>query len=212
MFKSLRSKLLSFCLKIILNFLFSSCTWKIKGEKHLSNSGADSRLICCWHSRSLFIARYFKYKKKPSWGISSTHPDSEILARILKSWNINLIRGSSTRGWVRVLRQMIAIFKQPKSIITVTSDGPRGPRKIPKMGSFEVAHKHGAQIIAASGISSQYWTLPTWDKTKIPKPFSIIYIQFSKPLNNKKKPTQKEVCLFINKNQSTLNQSFVKNQ
>ena len=204
MFKTIKSYLLSLLLKIILNSLFLSCRWKLIDEHNLLANTSRPKLICCWHSRGLFIARYFKYKKITSWGISSTHADSEILARILKSWKINLIRGSSTRGWVNVIKKMILLFKDPSSIITVTSDGPKGPRKIPKMGSVVVAHKCGAHIIAASGISNNYWSLPTWDQTKIPKPFSTIYIKFSQSYKSRGAPTQASVSAFINQNQAEL--------
>ena len=29
-----------------------------------------------------------------------------------------------------------------------------------------------------SGVSSSFWTLNSWDRLKIPKPFSVIYIGF----------------------------------
>jgi len=192
----------------VLNCVFASCRWHIIDDQHILKKKNKPLLVCCWHSRSLFVARYFKYQKIISWGISSTHRDSEILARILRSWQINLIRGSSTRGWVRVLKKMILLFKKPSTIITVTSDGPRGPKKIPKMGSIDVAHKYGAQIIAASGLSSRYWTLPTWDQTKIPKPFSTIYIVFSSPYRGSSAPTAPEMKTFIDKNQQDLSRAI----
>ena len=194
--------LLSQLLKIALNFLFITCKWKLVGNHSLLENNRP-RLLCCWHSRSLFIARYLKDNKINSWGISSTHPDSEILATVLKSWKIKLIRGSSTRGWVKVIKKMISLFKNKHSLITVTSDGPKGPRKIAKVGSFEVASKYKANIIAASAISDKYWTLPSWDQTKIPKPFSTIYIRFSRPFNQKD-INEQTATSFINKNQNKL--------
>ena len=204
MLKIIKSRLLSLLLKIILNIIFLSCRWKIIDENNLLSGGNRPRLVCCWHSRGLFIARYLKYKKLNAWGISSIHPDSEVLARILQSWEIKLIRGSSTRGWAGVIKKMIKLFKTSSSIVAVTSDGPKGPRKIPKMGSVDVAQKYGAHIIAASGISNKYWTLPTWDKTKIPKPFSKIYIKFSKIHSGNIPLDEQSMVLFINKNQEEL--------
>jgi lysophospholipid acyltransferase (LPLAT)-like uncharacterized protein len=194
--------LLSQLLKITLNCLFITCKWKRVGNHSLLKNNGP-RLLCCWHSRSLFIARYLKDNKINSWGISSTHPDSEILATVLKSWKIKLIRGSSTRGWVKVIKKMISLFKNKRSLITVTSDGPKGPRKIAKIGSFEVAAKYNANIIAASAISDNYWTLPSWDETKIPKPFSTIYIRFSRPFNQSD-INEQTATSFINKNQNEL--------
>ena len=202
MVQQFKSHLLSLFLKIVLNFTFLTCRWIVLDEQNILK-GDKPKLVCCWHSRSLFVARFFKYKKIKSWGISSTHKDSQILARVLLSWGINLIRGSSSRGWVGVLKKMIVLFKDSSTIITVTSDGPKGPRKIPKMGSVDAAYKHGANIIAASGISSRFWTLPSWDQTKIPKPFSTIYICFSSH-HKEKKPSEKSITNLINNNQNRL--------
>ena len=212
MLKIVKSRFLSLLLKILLNSIFLSCRWKIIDENNLLSHTNKPRLICCWHSRGLFIARYLKYKKLNAWGISSVHADSEILARILKSWKIQLIRGSSTRGWASVIKKMIVLFKTSSSIIAVTSDGPKGPRKIPKMGSVDIAQKYGAYIIAGSGISNKYWTLPTWDKTKIPKPFSKIYIKFSKISSVDIPLDEQSMALFINKNQEELCEYILANK
>ena len=156
------------------------------------------------------IARYFKYKKTPVWGVSSTHPDSEILARVLKFWGIKLIRGSSSRGWFNVIKKMIVLFKKPNTIISVTADGPKGPKKVAKPGSVITASKHNAQVLAVSALSNKYWEIPSWDKTKIPKPFSTIYVRFSSPFNNNN-INSKTVSSFINSNQNDLNQYIDKN-
>ena len=49
--------------------------------------------------------------------------------------------------------------------------------------SVSLAYKKKSHIIAASGTSAKYWTINSWDQTKIPKPFSTIHIQFSDPYN-----------------------------
>ena len=104
MVQQFKSHLLSLFLKVVLNFTFLTCRWIVLDEQNILK-GDKPKLVCCWHSRSLFVARFFKYKKIKSWGISSTHKDSQILARVLLSWGINLIRGSSSRGWVGVLKK-----------------------------------------------------------------------------------------------------------
>ena len=67
--------------------------------------------------------------------------------------------------------------------IAITNDGPKGPPMVAKKGSVVLALKNNSQIIAITGEASNYWTLPSWDGTIIPKPFSTIYIQFSEHLN-----------------------------
>ena len=101
-------------------------------------------------------------------------------------------------------------FKKPNTIISVTADGPKGPKKVAKPGSVITASKHNAQVLAVSALSNKYWEIPSWDKTKIPKPFSTIYVRFSSPFNNNN-INSKTVSSFINSNQNDLNQYIDKN-
>ena len=138
MLTKFKSFVLSFWLRCFFTLVFFSCTLKIVDDKSLfdAEKAAESLLVCCWHNHAILLARYFQLSSFSVWGISSTHADSEVLARILSSWNINLIRGSSTRGWFNVIKKMVAKFKVPGSIVVVTPDGPRGPAKQAKSGAF----------------------------------------------------------------------------
>jgi len=205
------SHIISLILKIIFNVIFFTCRWKIINDDLLKKNKNKPLLICIWHSRLIFFPRFFKYIKYPVWGISSTHKDSEILARVLKSWGINLIKGSSTRGWINVIKQMSQLFKKENATIIVTVDGPKGPRKIAKEGSIKLAKKHNVPIVAASAISSSYWELPSWDQTKIPKPFSTIYVKFDEHYFNNDQINSKNISKYIDDNQNQLTKEIDKN-
>ena len=43
-------------------------------------------------------------------------------------------------------------------------------------------YEAGAKIIVISGVSSKFFTFNTWDKFRLPKPFSTINIHLSEPL------------------------------
>ena len=175
--------LLKTILRIVLNSILATCRWRAYNTEIFEGAKTTNKpmFLCCWHSRFILIARYFKYIRLPIWSVSSTHKDSELMAGILSGWGLKLIRGSSTRGWSHVLKQLIKLFKKQGSIVAITNDGPKGPAMIAKKGSVALALKNNAQIIAISSEASRFWTLPSWDKTIIPKPFSTIHIQFSKP-------------------------------
>ena len=202
------SHLLSIIMKLIFNIIFLTCKWVIINDDLLKKNKDKPLLICIWHSRLLFFSRFFKYIKLPVWGISSTHKDSEILARVLSSWGINLIKGSSTRGWINVIKKMSKLFKEKNAAIIVTVDGPKGPREVAKEGSVKLAKKHNVPVVAASAISSSFWELPSWDKTKIPKPFSTIYIKFDEQYFNSDQTTSEDISRYINNNQNQLTQDI----
>src|SRR5439155_5019009 len=61
-------------------------------------------------------------------------------------------------------------------ITLITPDGPRGPRHKIKPGVIFSAQKVQASIIAYHWTGSRYWTLGSWDRLRIPKPFSKVYV------------------------------------
>ena len=193
-------------LKIFLSLCFLTCKWKIHNPTILQNAQLGNRpiLICCWHSRFLLVSYYFKIIKLNLWAISSTHRDSQMMAKILTKWGLKLIKGSSTRGWMSVLRTMLRLFKKPNSIIAVTNDGPKGPPLVAKEGSVKAAIRANAQIIAVSGEAEKFWSLPSWDQTIIPKPFTTIHIQYSAVFDNHSASDNKTISKFINDNYNSL--------
>ena len=209
MIKRLIYYIAPFCLKIILFFIFITCKWKVYNHAVFERAQKKSRpiLICSWHNSFLLAARYFKKISLSIWAVSSTHRDSQIMAKILDNWNFNLIKGSSTRGWNNVLKSMMKIFSSPNSIIAVTNDGPKGPPFVAKRGSVALALKKNVQIIALSAIAKKHWSLPSWDKTIIPQPFSTIYIQFAEPFQSSPNPSvheQDAIGEYMNNNLANL--------
>ena len=74
--------------------------------------------------------------------------------------------------------QFANLSNEVVNIIAITNDGPLGPPKQAKEGTLRLALKHNVSMVGMSGSSSKSWTLNTWDRLKLPKPFSIIYISF----------------------------------
>lgn len=199
-----------FFLKIVLSVIFITCRWRVYNREAfiVAQKNSCPILVCCWHNNFLLVARYFKKISLKIWAVSSTHRDSQIMAYILNTWNFKLIRGSSTRGWRNVLKTMTELFHINDSIVAITNDGPKGPPFVAKKGSIALALKNNVQIIAVSGIATKYWSLPSWDKTIIPKPFSTIHVQFAPPFINNINSTVAEsvaVSGYMNKNYQNLN-------
>ena len=104
------SCLSSILLKIIFNIIFITCKWVVVNEDVLKNNKKNSLLICIWHCNLVYFSQFFKKHNYPIWAISSTHKDSQILARVLRSWGIKLIKGSSPRGWFNVIKKLSALL------------------------------------------------------------------------------------------------------
>ena len=213
MFKKIKLFFVSFLLQTILNVIFLTCRWKMHDMHNLKDyiNSKKPLLICSWHQRFIFVARFFKNSKYPVWAISSTHEDSEVMAKILKKWNWKLIRGSSTRGWRNVILEMTKLLQKPNTVIAITNDGPKGPAKIAKKGSLSLAMKAKANIVAMSCTSTSFWQLRSWDKTYIPKPFSTIHVRFSNPLQyNSTENEIRAVGSYLNRGLEELDKKIIK--
>ncbi len=198
--------LLSFLGRWMFQILFFLNKVSIKGEENLLRLIQSGKpvMLCVWHGRLLFPSWYIRLHTTLHI-ISSRHEDSEILAHILKHWGYGLIRGSTKKGGMRVIRKMTEIFKNG-GIIAVTNDGPKGPSRIAKSGSIGLAIKNNVKIITVTGSATKYWQMKSWDRFMLPKPFGKIQIVVSTPMDITEKPStaEKEVQLlsrFMNRYQ-----------
>ena len=206
-----KSFLISVFGRWIFEIIFFLNKVSVKGEENLLkliNSG-DPVMICVWHGRLLFPSWYIR-KHTTLHIISSRHPDSELLAHILRHWGYGLIRGSTNKGGISVIRKMTEIFRDG-GIIAVTNDGPKGPARIAKSGSIGLAIKNNVKIITVTGSATKYWQMKSWDRFMLPKPFGKIQITVSTPMNITEKPSsvEAEVRLlseFMNRYQNDVDQ------
>ena len=172
---------------IVGKFLFFLCyglsRWKITGEQYINNAKKSKKpiLICIWHGRSPFGAYYISKNWLPAKAIAGNHGDAEIMAQILLSWGFKLIRGSSSHGSKNVLEKMSSSFKKGETVC-ITNDGPRGPLHVAKQGSINIAMKNNCIIIPITGSSSRFWEFNSWDKFRLPKPFSTVYMNIGAPI------------------------------
>ena len=183
--KKIKLYILSVLMGLVFFIIFKTSRWHVSGLDKLKKAIENDRpiLLCSWHARFIYAVYYFKkYKTSNLWAVSSTHEDSQIMAHFLNRASIGLIRGSSTRGWDNVIKQMFKIFKKTDSIVAITNDGPKGPPRQAKLGSYKIALRSNAQIIAMSCNSTTYWEAGSWDQLRLPKPFGNIYIDFSDPM------------------------------
>ena len=146
-------------------------------------------MLCVWHGRMLFPVLYVIKQKIAAWAIASPHNDGDTMAQILKMCgNINIIKGSSNKKSQNVIDSIHSIYKSdPKAIIAITNDGPKGPMHIAKSKSLEIAKKFDAQIITITGDSTKKWVFNSWDKFHLPKPFGKIVINIAPVFEYKNK-------------------------
>ncbi len=125
-----------------------------------------------WHSHQLAAA--FHYRKLGISILISQHVDGEYIARVVRRFGFLTVRGSSTRGGSRGYKDMMSIAREGGDV-AITVDGPRGPRHRAKNGALYLARSTGVLLVPVVVGLSDFWELRSWDRFRIPKPFSRGY-------------------------------------
>ena len=63
-----------------------------------------------------------------------------------------------------------------------TVDGPRGPARVAQPGAVWLARATGNPVLPFHLEASAHWTLRSWDRTQIPKPFSTVALVVGEPM------------------------------
>ena len=101
-------------------------------------------IIAFWHGRQIMMPLCYGGSRLSI--LISQHRDGELIHRIVRRFGFDTVRGSTTRGGARALRQM-ARMGRAGTDLAVTPDGPKGPRCIAQAGVVELAKLTGLPIV-----------------------------------------------------------------
>jgi lysophospholipid acyltransferase (LPLAT)-like uncharacterized protein len=155
--------------------------WRIEGAAHYDavTSSGQQPILALWHGRILPGLHYFRNRGVVV--ITSQNFDGEWIARILHKFGFGTARGSTSRGGARALVQLRRDLAAGKPA-AFTVDGPRGPARVVQPGVAFLAGATGHPILPYHIESNRHWTLRSWDKTQIPKPFSTVVLVIGAPI------------------------------
>lgn len=155
--------------------------WETAGEDHLASVESAGRvpIYCLWHDR-IFAGTYY-LRDRRIVVLTSQSLDGEYIARFLKRFGFGTVRGSSTRGGVRAMVEAVRLMRRGTPM-AFTVDGPRGPRYEVKRGPIALAKKTGNPMLPFSVECVSFWTINSWDKLQIPKPFTRARFTYAAPI------------------------------
>ncbi len=132
-------------------------------------------IYCFWHQCVLACAYY--YRSTHATIVISQSFDGELITRVLKLFGYRAVRGSSSRGGAAALRGLQQAISAHQPAI-FTADGPRGPIYRSKSGPIRLAQQTCAPIGCFHLYPEHCWTLASWDRFQIPKPFTRIVVSW----------------------------------
>ena len=193
----------------VLYAIYKTNKFKIYGEENWIQAQQKNNpiMLCVWHGRMLYPILYVIKNKIKPWAIASPHQDGDQMGKILEKWGVRIIKGSSNKQSKNVVQKMHDIFENNnKAIISITNDGPKGPRHVAKENSLKIAKKYNAQIITITGDSKKKWIFNTWDKFYLPKPFGTITIHIAPPYEDNTNDLVQGVSQYITYHEKQVSQ------
>ncbi len=128
----------------------------------------ENCIYCTWHE-NLFLSSYVGAYHGAHVLVSESR-DGAYLGHGLENLGFGTVRGSSTRGAVRALRQMVR--SGDKTHVAITPDGPRGPRQHFQQGAVYLASRTGMPLVPVAFAFDRPWRFRSWDRMVMPRPFS----------------------------------------
>jgi len=139
-------------------------------------------IICVWHNRLAYAMYAYRDSIKPISerrlaAMVSASKDGAFLVEILRSFDIEPVRGSTSR---RGRQALLELSRQMKAglHLAITPDGPRGPCYEIQDGILSLAQVTGLPIIPLGCSAKRKLRFKSWDRFQVPLPFSrcdVIY-------------------------------------
>lgn len=163
----------------LVRLLGATLRWRVEGEERLreaERSGGHG-IHAFWHGRILHGTLHFR--NRGIVVITSENYDGEWIARVIQRFGFGTARGSSSRGARKALLQLVKDAKAHPTAFTV--DGPRGPARVAQPGAVWLSKATGNPVIPFHAEAAASWSLRSWDRTQVPKPFTTVAMVIGEP-------------------------------
>lgn len=159
-------------------------TWQVEElgtppDSAPASSGGRGALICLWHGR--MACGLVPYAGRGWSVLVSPSDDGELSGHLLARNGYRVIRGSTSRGGARALREMLARLEDGARVI-LTPDGPRGPRHRVNPGVAWMARETGLSVFPLGVACDRAWRLSSWDRFTIPRPGARVVFAWGQTL------------------------------
>ena len=164
----------------VIRVLGSTLRWRTEGLEHVDAITRSGRqpVMAFWHGRILPATYYFR--RRGIVVITSENFDGEWIAGIIERFGFGTARGSTSRGGRKALLQLTRDMARGRAA-GFTVDGPRGPAGVAQPGAVWLAQATGNPVLPFHLEANRYWSLRSWDRTQIPKPFATVALAVGEP-------------------------------
>jgi lysophospholipid acyltransferase (LPLAT)-like uncharacterized protein len=164
----------------VLALLSRTLRWDVVGPDPLVSVAPTGRLpiYAFWHGR--ILPATFVFRNRSIVVMTSENFDGEWIARVIAQFGYGAARGSTSRGGSRALVRLKRDMEAGRPA-AFTLDGPRGPARRAQPGALWLAKATGHPLVPFHIEAASHWTVRSWDRTQVPKPFSRVVVAIGEP-------------------------------
>src|SRR5204863_7246023 len=155
----------------VIRALGATYRWHVDGFHHYESIVKAGRqpIFAFWHGRILPATLF--WRDRGIVVMTSRNFDGEWIAGIIRRFGYGTARGSRSRAGARALVQLRRDLAGGRPA-AFTTDGPRGPARVAQAGAVFLAGATGQPLLPFHIEADRFWTMKSWDRTQVPKPFS----------------------------------------
>lgn len=149
-----------------------------EGTPYVKPKGTKRYTFSMWHDQIAMAV--FSNRTYNLAGLISQHRDGSYLADSVQIAGIRPVRGSTSRGGMEAVREILSL---PENHLAMTPDGPRGPHRKLKDGILFISSRSGRPLVPCGMATSRAWRFPgSWTDLIIPKPLSTAILIAGTPV------------------------------
>lgn len=145
----------------------------------VAKSWRGQKIYVFWHEYILFPLFLRGHSNLAM--LLSRHADAEILSHVAHHLGFEFVRGSTNRGGAAALRDLLR--RSGHMNLTITPDGPRGPRRELAQGPIWLSSKLQIPLVLLGLGYDRPWRANSWDRFAVPRPYSRARAVVSPALN-----------------------------
>ena len=168
--------------EVLLSFLFMTCRFRVRGRLPAARPD-QPQMVMLWHSRLAVFSQICTLigPTRRFAAVISNSRDGELLSAIASMYPqgtaIRVPHNARHRAVKEIIRHL-----NSDTIVAITPDGPKGPAETVKKGAAYTARATRAAVVPITWEATRFWCLPTWDRMRIPKPFSRVTVVIGDPV------------------------------
>jgi lysophospholipid acyltransferase (LPLAT)-like uncharacterized protein len=165
----------------VIRLVGATARFRVEGWEHWEAATREGRqpIYTFWHEQIL-AGSYF-WRGRGIVVMTSRSFDGEYIARFIRRLGYGAARGSSSRGAISALAEMVRLARAGRPT-GFSIDGPRGPRRVAKPGAVLLAKKTGNPVLPFTLTPARYYAAPSWDRLQVPLPFTIVRVRIAPPI------------------------------